>query len=647
MPGSPAPSAPPTNGVASARRWPVGAEYLGGGRTGFRVWAPASRNVSVVFDHAGPTPLQPEDSGYFSGIADAAAGVRYQFQLDAGDRPFPDPASRFQPEGPHGWSEVIDAHTYRWTDQGWRGAVLDGQVIYEIHAGTFTPEGTWQAAEAQLAELSALGITVIELMPIADFAGRFGWGYDGVNLWAPSRLYGRPDDLRRFVDRAHATGLAVILDVVYNHFGPSGNYLRAFAPAYFTDRYKNEWGDAINFDGLDAGPVREFFIANAGYWIDEFHFDGLRLDATQQIFDRSGDHIMRGIGAAVRDAARGRSTIVVAENEPQDTTLVRPAGEGGYGLDGLWNDDFHHSAIVALTGHSEAYYSDTHGDPQEFVSAAKYGYLYQGQYYYWQRQPRGTPAWGLRPSQFVSYLENHDQVANSARGLRPHQLTSPGKWRALTALLCLMPSTPMFFQGQEFAASAPFLYFADHEPDLAAAVKRGRMEFLKQFPSMADFVEHAPLDDPGDERTFARCKLDFSERATHAAAYALHRDLLQLRRTSPVFRLQAGGALDGAVLSDQAFVLRFFSADHAEDLLLIVNLGANLKRQAFAEPLLAPPRDREWRLHWSSEAPAYGGRGTRELRPDGAWRIPGECALLLAPAPRPESPGTEPRQGPD
>jgi maltooligosyltrehalose trehalohydrolase len=444
-------------------------------------------------------------------------------------------------------------------------------------------------------------------------------------------LYGRPDDLRRFIDRAHAAGIGVILDVVYNHFGPSGNYLRAFAPAYFTDRYGNEWGDAINFDGPGSGPVREFFIANAAYWIDEFHIDGLRLDATQQMFDRSEDNIMGRIASAVRDAARGRDTIVVAENEPQDTRLIRPAGEGGLGLDGLWNDDFHHSAIVALTGRAEAYYSDTHGDPQEFISAAKYGFLFQGQYYYWQGQSRGTPSWGLGPWQFVNFLQNHDQVANSVRGQRGHELTSPGRWRAMTALLLLLPGTPMLFQGQEFSASSPFLYFADHERELAAAVKKGRAQFLGQFPSIADFLGRAELDDPGAERTFTQCKLDFTERATHAEAYALHADLLRLRQDEVAFRRQVAGGVDGAVLSSRAFALRFFADDHVDDRVLIVNLGIDLRRHSFAEPLLAPPPRRDWTVRWSSEDPKYGGAGMGDVRPESGWRIPGECAIVLAP----------------
>src|SRR5437764_10386254 len=410
---------------AGRRRFPIGAEALPEGGVDFRVWAPRCRELTVEIENLRPIPLSAEAGGYFSTQVDEARpGMRYRFRAYKSDQTYPDPASHFQPEGPHGPSEVVDPRVFRWTDAEWRGRRRDELVIYEMHIGTFTPEGNWQAAQRELQVLAELGITCLELMPVADFPGSFGSGYDGVDLFAPTRLYGRPDDFRAFVDRAHALGLGVILDVVYNHLGPDGNYLKCFSESYFTDRYLNEWGEAVNFDGSDAGPVREFFVANAGYWIDEYHLDGLRLDATQQIFDASPEHILTAVANRVRERARGRGTIVVAENEPQDTRLVRPVSTGGLGLDSLWNDDFHHSAMVALTGRAEAYYSDTRGDPQEFISAAKHGYLYQGQHYHWQRQPRGTPAWGLPPAGFIDFLQNHDQVANSARGLRGHQPTT-------------------------------------------------------------------------------------------------------------------------------------------------------------------------------------------------------------------------------
>jgi len=602
--------------------------------THVRVWAPAASRVQVVTRHGEHAELECEEGGYFSGRIRASAGDRYGFRLDDDERVYPDPASRFQPEGPHGRSAIVDPRAFQWTDQSWKGVPLEGQVAYEMHIGTFTRAGTWAAALDELPELARVGITLIEVMPIAEFDGRFGWGYDGVDLFAPAHMYGGPDDFRRFIDTAHACGIAVALDVVYNHLGPAGNYLRAFSPAYFTNRYDNEWGDAINFDGPDAGPVREFFITNAGYWIEEFHLDGLRLDATQQIYDRSPEHILAAVGKRARDAAAGRAVVLIAENEPQDTRLVRPLAEGGYGLDRLWNDDFHHSAMVALTGRREAYYSDTRGEPQEFISAAKYGYLFQGQYYHWQRNRRGTPAWGLPPAAFVTFLQNHDQVANSARGTRGHQMTSPGRWRAMTALLLLSPGTPMLFQGQEFSASAPFLYFADLEPELAAAVRTGRGEFLTQFPSIAELKRTAALDDPCDIATFERCRLDFTERESHADAYALHIDLLRLRREGAAFSGPQRGGVDGAVLSASAFALRFFTPGHLDDRVLVVNLGPDLSRESFAEPLLAPPANADWTLRWSSDDPAYGGTGTADVFPDGCWSIPGESALVLGPGPR-------------
>jgi maltooligosyltrehalose trehalohydrolase len=621
--------------TAFRRRLPIGAEPLGNGRTHMRVWAPSASRVEAVLVSGAATSLNREEHGYFSGVIAANAGARYQFRIDGGDRLYPDPASRFQPDGPHGVSEIVDPGSFRWTDDEWRGVSLDGQVLYELHVGTFTREGTWAAAANELPELARIGITAIELMPVAEFDGRFGWGYDGVDPFAPTHLYGRPDDLRRFVDAAHRVGVAVILDVVYNHLGPVGNYLRAFSPSYFTNKYDNEWGDAINFDGPDAAPVREFFIANGGYWIDEFHLDGLRLDATQQLFDESDEHILAALGRRAREAGGRRSVVLVAENEVQDTTLVRPISEGGYGLDALWNDDFHHSAMVALTGRSEAYYTDTRGDPQEFVSSAKYGYLFQGQFYRWQAQPRGTPAWGLSPSNFVTFLQNHDQVANSARGLRGHRLTSPGRWRAMTALLLLGPGVPMLFQGQEFAASAPFLYFADFEGELAAAVRKGRREFLSQFRSLIDFARRGALADPGDPATFERCRLDLRERDAHGAEYALHIDLLRLRREDPAFSRHGSCGVDGAVLSATAFVLRFFTPDHSEDRLLVVNLGADLRRASWAEPLMAPPSGTDWAVQWCSEDPIYRGNGIPEILPsNGQWLIPAESAVVFAPGPR-------------
>jgi maltooligosyltrehalose trehalohydrolase len=612
------------------RRLPVGAEPQSDGGVHFRVWAPRCREIVVEIESLEPAALQVEADGYFSLRSPAArAGMRYRFRLDRSETPLPDPASRFQPDGPHGPSQIVDPETFGWTDGAWRGVAREHLIIYEMHVGTFTAQGSWKAASHELPALAGLGITCVEIMPVAEFPGRFGWGYDGVNLFAPSRLYGQPADVRDFVDRAHALGVAVILDVVYNHFGPDGNYLKLFSPAYFTDRHENDWGEAINFDSPDSGPVREFFVANAGYWIDEYHLDGLRLDATQAIFDRSDDHIIAAIVRQVRSTGRGRITFVVAENEPQHAKLVRPAERGGYGLDALRNDDFHHSAMVALTGHHEAYYSDYRGRPGEFVAAAKHGFLYQGQRYQWQQKARGTPTLDLSAECFVVFLQNHDQVANSGTGERCHALTSPGRLRAMTAYLLLMPGIPMLFQGQEFAASSPFFYFADHEISLSHDIREGRHRELAQFPSLATSEMRAQFADPGDIDTFRRSVLDFSERQRHASIYALHRDLLELRRTDPVFG-QRPCRIDGAALTDEAWVLRFFPPNGA-DRLLIVNLGRDLLLGPTPEPLLAPVEGHAWRLLWSSEAPGYGGSGSPAQDAAGDWLISGQSATVLIP----------------
>jgi maltooligosyltrehalose trehalohydrolase len=619
---------------AVARRLPVGAEPVDGGAH-FRVWAPKRRRVAVEIEGcAAAVPLAAEAGGWFAGfLPGASAGRCYRYVLD-GDLRRPDPASRFQPEGPHGPSMIVDPSRYEWRDAAWRGVRLEGQVLYELHVGTFTAEGTWAAAERELPALAELGVTVLELLPIADFPGRFGWGYDGVNLFAPTRLYGTPDDARRFVDRAHALGLGVILDVVYNHFGPAGNYLRDFADAWFTDRYENEWGDAIDFDGPASAAVREHVVANAGYWVDEFHVDGLRLDATQQIFDASPTHVLVEIGERVRAAARGRGTLLVGENEPQRAELARPVGQGGCGLDALWNDDFHHSAVVALTGRNPAYYGDYLGSERELVALARHGFLYQGQRYLWQGKRRGTPAAALAPAQLVTYLQNHDQVANSARGERLHRLADPARLRAATAFALLAPGTPMLFMGQEFASSAPFLYFADHEPDLAPKVREGRTAFLSQFPDIALPATRALLADPGDERTMRRCVLDHDERGRepHRAWWELHRDLLRLRRDDPTIAgaVERRGGVDGAPLGDGALVLRYFGT-MGDDRLLLVNLGRARALVPAPEPLLAPPPGRAWRVRWTSDDVRYGGTGTPEPETADGWRLPGATAVLLAP----------------
>jgi maltooligosyltrehalose trehalohydrolase len=608
---------------------PLGAEVEHDG-VRFTVWAPVVQHVVVVIESSipGEHALDRGPDGYWTGFVDGIkAGARYRFRLD-GDGPFPDPCSRFQPDGPHGPSLVVDPGAFAWTDGDWRGIELRGQVLYELHVGTFTPEGTFEALARELPRLRDLGVTAIEVMPVAEFPGEHNWGYDGVSLYAPFHGYGDEDALRRLVDAAHAAGVAVILDVVYNHVGPDGNYLPRFSPSYFTDRYSNDWGAALNFDGPDAGPVRAYFVRNAAYWIAEYHLDGLRLDATQSIHDSTRPHVLAEIATAARAAAGRRSIILVAENEPQDVVCLLPQSAGGYGLDGMWNDDFHHSVRVALTGRRDGYFHDYLGNAQELVAAAKHGFLYQGQYYAWQEKPRGTstldqPAWSM-----IVFTQNHDQVANTLDGRRLDRLAAPARLRAAIALTLLGPQTPMLFMGEEFGASAPFAFFADPCAELQGSMRAGRRAFLRQFAHYATADAQAAVPDPCTASAFFRSKLDHAERERHPHVYALYRDLLHLRRSDPVIAAQRRDRLDGAVLAAHAFVLRFFDPVHG-DRLLTVNLGADLELVSAPEPLLAPPTGMRWIMVWSSEHLRYGGLGA--LDPCGAagWRLPSDSATLL------------------
>jgi maltooligosyltrehalose trehalohydrolase len=641
------------NGVnaLAKRRYPIGAELIGENKTHFRVWAPKAHDVDLVLEESAAKNanrafhlLEPEKDEYFSGVANVGAGACYRFRVNKAEDFYPDPASRFQPEGPHGSSCVVDPTTFQWTDAQWPGVKLKGQIIYEMHIGTFTKEGTWRAAAEELAELARIGITVIEMMPVADFPGKFGWGYDGVDLFAPTHLYGTPDDLRAFVNRAHSSGLGVILDVVYNHFGPDGNYLGVYSNDYLTREKENDWGDSINFDGPNSGPVREFFTTNGRYWIEEFHFDGFRFDATHSILDNSDEHIVGAIGRAARKAAGSRSIILIAENERQEAKLIRPQSEGGEDLDAVWNDDFHHSAVVALTGKREAYYTDYLGLPQEFISASKYGYLFQGQPYVWQEAPRGTPTLGAPPEAFVAFIENHDQVSNTAGGERLRFQTSPGRYRAMTTLILLGPWTPLLFQGQEFGASTPFMFFTDTgDSAMREAIRKGRFEFLAQFPSLASDEVQKRLPVPSNPKVFADSKLDFSEREKNKQFYDMHIDLLRLRREDSRFREQKLGGVDGAVLGPKSFVLRYFSDGNTDDRLLVVNLGERQVLAPIPEPLLAPPLGLEWETLWSSESARYGGPGVVTVATQDGWTLPAEAAVALRLVPE-KAPRRQPKR---
>jgi maltooligosyltrehalose trehalohydrolase len=617
------------------RQLRFGAEVVGDA-VDFRVWAPERKVVQVVLldtngHELARRSLRAEPQGFFSvRMREATAGSLYAFQLDDDPKKYPDPASRFQPQGVHGPSQVIDPTKFPWSDDAWPGVRLKGQVLYELHVGTFTPEGTWTAAIDKLPHLVDVGVTLIEVMPVAAFPGNFGWGYDGTFWFAPSQLYGGPDDFRAFVNQAHRLGLGVILDVVYNHFGPSGNYTGAFSPYFLSKRHATEWGDAINFDGEHSEVVRDFVASNAAYWIAEFHLDGLRLDAVHSMLDESDEHIVTRLTRETRVAAAHRDIVIFAENERQQVHYVIEQEQGGYGIDGLWNDDFHHSCRVAATGSTDAYYSDYSGTPQELVSAIRLGYLYQGQWNARQGKPRGSLSRNIAAPHFVHFLQNHDQVANSARGLRTHALTTPGRQRALTALLLLGPQTPLLFMGQEFAASSPFHFFADHEPELAQLVRLGRREFMEQFPGIVDFDKAGHLADPGSPKTFTASKIDWRERTANADVVDLHRDLLRLRKNDSIFSRQDKFAIEGSIISPEAFVLRWFD-DAQDDRLAVFNLGRGLDWYPLAEPLLAPPLDRQWKLLWSSEEAKYGGSGTPPFHPK-FWRLPAHAAFVFGAA---------------
>lgn len=589
----------------------------------FRVWAPAATSVTLRIDES-DVRMTPARDGYFEVVAEAAHGARYGYKLGTAGTVLPDPASRFQPDGPHGLSQLIDPRRYRWTHDRWPVVPAQHQVLYEMHIGTFTREGTWASAGAQLARLRDIGITTLEIMPVAECPGAFNWGYDGVQWFAPFHHYGTPDDFRAFVDSAHGLGLAVILDVVYNHFGPDGNYLPMFAPAFVSRSHENEWGDALNFDGPGSAGVRAFVLDNVRYWIEEFRLDGFRLDAVQQIFDDSADHIVAALTREARKAAGPRTILVFGEHEPQHADLVRNPAEGGWGLDALWNDDFHHAAVVALTGARESYYSDYRGEARELVACARHGFLYQGQHYRWQKTSRGRPALNLPLTRTICYLENHDQVANSANGARLHQRTSPGAFRAMTALLLLGPWIPLLFQGQEFGSSRPFLYFADHNAELSAAVSKGRGEFMAQFRTTGD--PDVVLHSAHDRETFEQCALDDEERDANRGTIALHRDLIAVRTGDPALGA-SDRTVDGFAIDARSLVLRFGSPG-VHDRLLVVNLGATFDLATVSDPLVAPPSEGAWRVVWHSERPAYGGAGMPPLEPL-RWEIPGQSAVLL------------------
>lgn len=503
----------------------------------FRVWAPEARTVALYLASGEEAPLQEATGGWWQAeLPDAGPGTRYGYRVDDSP-PLPDPRAKFQPEGVHGLSEVIDHGAFAWSDQGWNSPPLSSGVVYEIHIGTFTEEGTFEAAIHKLDHLIELGITHLELMPVAEFPGRWGWGYDGVDLFAPHHAYGGPDGLKRLVDAAHGRGLAVLLDVVYNHLGPDGNYLTKFGP-YFTRRYQTPWGEAVNFDGPGSDEVRQFIIDNACMWLRDYHIDGLRLDAIHAILDTSAVHILEELSGEIDrlESELGRHLVLIAESDLNDPRVITPRQAGGYGIDAQWNDDFHHALHSFLTGERHGYYADF-GEVSQLAKALRQGYVYDGDYSPARGRRHGRPPEGIPASRFMGYLQNHDQIGNRANGERSSHLLSPGRRQTAAALVLASPFIPMLFQGEEWAATSPFRYFTDYEnPDLAEAVRAGRRQ---EFSAFGWKPEDVP--DPQAEETFRSSKLKWDEyhEPPHASILDWHRRLIALRKSIPA--LSEGG----------------------------------------------------------------------------------------------------------
>jgi maltooligosyltrehalose trehalohydrolase len=531
--------------MKSLHDMPFGAQLLAGGGARFGLWAPTAKRVELLVEGDGRRlAMQRGDDGWhLLTLAEAVAGMPYRYVVDGGS-PIPDPASRFNPEDVHAASELTDPLGYRWTDEAWRGRPWHEAVVYELHVGSFTAAGNYAAAMQRLPELAELGFTAIELMPLAAFPGERSWGYDGVLLFAPDASYGRPDQLKAFVDRAHALGLMVLLDVVYNHFGPEGNYLHGCCPEFFNAAHQTPWGSAINFDGPANGTVRDFYLHNALYWTEEFHFDGLRLDAVHALRDDSPEHIVDAISRALREGpGRDRCVHLVLENEHNEASrLERDAQGRAHHATAQWNDDLHHAAHVLLTGESDAYYADYADQPaRHFARALAEGFAWQGEPSpIRDGKPHGEPSTGLPQTAFISFLQNHDQIGNRAFGERLHMLArDPQQLDAAYACLLLSPHVPMLFCGEEFAASAPFPFFCDFGPELAAAVSKGRRAEFARFAAFADERARERIPDPNARATFEMSKLDWSERdqPPHVQRLALTRDLLMLRHRLLVPRL--------------------------------------------------------------------------------------------------------------
>ena len=503
----------------------------------FRIWSPGAHTLELQLHSgaaAGKHPLARREGGLFeTWVKGAAAGDRYTYLIDGSDA-LPDPASRYQPDGVHAASQVVDPAAFRWTDSHWRRRPARDLIVYELHVGTFTPEGTFAAAQQRLPYLRDLGITTIEIMPVADFAGNRNWGYDGVALFAPARVYGSPDDLRRLVDAAHGHGLSVLLDVVYNHLGPEGAYLPRFSPAYLTDKHQTPWGGAVNLEEDGSAYVRRFIVDNAVHWVREYHVDGLRLDATHALIDNTSPNILEELAQEVR-AAAGPDAVIHAEDHRNKAAMIEDVGRNGWGLDGVWADDFHHIVRRLTAGDAHSYFSDFQGTTSELATVIRQGWLYTGQYSKNMKHERGTDPSNVPMHRFVVCIQNHDQVGNRAMGDRLHHAIAPDAWRAASVVLLTAPMTPLLFMGQEWAASSPFQYFTDLEPDLGKLVTEGRRKEFAAFPDFSDERARERIPDPQAEATFTNSKLRWTEQSSpdHARSLALYRTLIALRRDHP------------------------------------------------------------------------------------------------------------------
>ena len=543
----------------------LGAIPRADGAVDFCVWAPAARRVDVVVERPGRSPearpLIGEPDGLFRGCwADLEVGAHYRYALD-GTAPLPDPASRFQPLGVHGPSAVVDPGAFAWSDQAWTGVSLQALTIYELHVGTFSAAGTFAGVIDHLADLCRLGVTAIELMPVADFPGQHNWGYDGVALFAPARCYGSPDDLRALVDAAHGLGLAVLLDVVYNHLGPDGAYLSRYSSGYFTDRHQSPWGAGVDVEGSSSARVREFFIQNAVHWVHEYHIDGLRLDATHTIRDSGPRHFLAELAGTVRGSVTGRHVHVIAEDDRNLSRIVTGTAHGGWALDGVWADDFHHQVRRHLAGDSDGYYRDYSGSTADIAETLRQGWFYTGQHSIHSGKARGTDPTGVALARFVICLQNHDQVGNRATGDRLHHTVELAAFRAASALLLLAPETPLIFMGQEWAASSPFQYFTDHCEPLGRLVSEGRRREFAAFAAFAEGARQVP--DPQAVSTLEASRLRWEERALepHASILRFYTALLELRQTHVADARDV--TVETLALDDETVALRRASGDVA------------------------------------------------------------------------------------